>query len=327
MNNQNFINILLVALFVVILGTCYNHFFKEESGVEENFATAQQTETPQKTEVSEEPDLKAPEVESRGNIKYSSNILAQLKTQKEVSIAINPPTNYSGRTKESILNERKNYVAKVFNLPNYKPTDSIFDGIVSGKPWIGLKGAYCDGWQSVKGRTDGASEESVFMNNPMGLVMIEMPYYGYIIPNSCSTDAKLLPSKIKVKNDSVDVYYNISTFHNNYVKEEGRKYAIYYLKPINAKDFGFEWGYVANRQNVGFSSPNAISKQVYNFLDFIHLGGACNVEGGCNNGSPNQRELEFLPSSFPAYMQIYLWKEQPEHTTSNPDMIVNLYMN
>lgn len=331
MNNQNFVNILLVVLFVVILGTCYNHFFKEESGVEENFAMAQsevqqKNEEPQ-TQQKEDSDFKAPEVKSKGNISFANNILVQLKTQKEVSIPINPPTNYSGRSQESILNERKNYVSKVFNLPGYKPSENIFGGIVSGKPWIGLKGAYCDGWQSVKGRTDGASEESVFMNNPLGLVMIEMPYYSYIIPNSCSTTAKLLPTKITASKNAINIYYNLSAFHNNYVQEEGRKYTIYYLKPINAKDFGYEWGYVAKGNNIGFSSENSIMNSVYNFLDFIHLGGACQVEGGCNNGSPNQRELEFRPHSFPAYMQVYLWKEHPEHTTSNPDMIVNLYMN
>lgn len=333
MNNQNLINILLVALFVVILGSCYNHFLKDDKVADENLAVTQ-TEAPQTQELeqeqaqeSETPDLKAPEVKSKGNIEYSSSILTQLKTQKEVSVAVNPPTAYSGRTQESILNERKNYVSKVFNMPNYKPMESIFGGIASGKPWIGVKGAYCDGWQSTKGRTDGPSEESVFMNNPLGLVMIEMPYYTYSIPSSCSTTAKLLPTKITVSKEAINVYYNLSAYHNNYVRPEGRKYTIYYLKPINAKDFGYEWGYVANSKYVGFSDENSIMDNVYNFLDFIHLGGACQVEGGCNNGSPNQRALEFRPNAFPAYMQIYLWKEHPEHTTSNPDMIVNLYMN
>ena len=38
MNNQNLINILLVALFVVILGSCYNHFVKDDKVAEENLA-------------------------------------------------------------------------------------------------------------------------------------------------------------------------------------------------------------------------------------------------------------------------------------------------
>ena len=272
-------------------------------------------------------DLKQPEVKSLGNISYSNEIKNKLKEKNTVLIKINQHTSYSGRTKDSILDERKRYVSQTFNLPNYNPKESIFGGIVDNKPWIGIKGAYCDGWESVKGRTDGASEESIFMNNPLGLVMIEMPYYGYIQKNSCSTEAKLLPTKIIASKDSIDIYYNLSYFHSNFVQPEGRKYTIYYLKPINAKDFGFEWGFVANKKNIGFSSNNAISKSVYYFLDFIHCGGACKVEGGCNNGSPNQRELEFMPHNFPAYMQIYLWKTQPEHTYTNPDMIVNLYLN
>ena len=74
MNNQNLINILLVALFVVILGSCYNHFLKDDKVAEENLAVTQ-TEAPQTQELeqeqaqeSETPDLKAPEVKSKGNI-------------------------------------------------------------------------------------------------------------------------------------------------------------------------------------------------------------------------------------------------------------------
>ncbi len=331
MNNQKFVNLLLVVLFIVVLATCYNHFIADDKKTEDALmTTASQTETTQQQEDNtpqEEVDFKAPDVQSQGNIHFADSILAQLKTKKEVTIPINPPTSYSGRTKDSILSERKSYVAKVFNLPNYKPSENIFGGIADNKPWIGLKGAYCDGWQTTKGRTDGVSEESVFMNNPLGLVMIEMPYYTYSIKSSCPTEAKLLPTKITASKDSINVYYNLSTYHNNFVQEEGKKYAIYYLKPINAKDLGYEWGYVANKKNLGFSSQSSIEDNVYNFLDFIHLGGACQVEGGCNNGSPNQVELEFAPDGFPAYMQLYLWRQRPNHPNANPDMIVNLYMN
>ena len=72
MNNQNLINILLVALFVVILGSCYNHFLKDDKVADENLAVTQ-TEAPQTQELeqeqaqeSETPDLKAPEVNSKG---------------------------------------------------------------------------------------------------------------------------------------------------------------------------------------------------------------------------------------------------------------------
>lgn len=330
MRNENIITTIIIIAFVAILACVSNYFLKDDTKVEDNSITnnSMQTEVPNKNSEDEQTDFKAPETKSNGNIEYSAIILEKLKTQKEVSIPVNQPTAYSGRTQESILNERKNYVAKVFNMPNYHPSERIFQGIVDGKPWISLKGAYCNGWETKNGRTSGPSEESVFMNNPIGLVMVEMPYYGYVKPNSCSPITKFLPTKITVSKDAINLYYNISGFQDAVVNEQGKQYAIYYLKPINAKDFGYEWGYVAKRENLGFSHDTPINKRPYNFKDFIHCGGACEIEGGCNNGSPNQPQLGFgLDNKYPASMQIYLWKEKPEHWYSDADMIVNLYFN
>ena len=330
MRNENIITTIIIIAFVAILACVSNYFLKDDTKVEDNSITnnSMQTEVPNKNSEDEQTDFKAPETKSNGNIEYSASILEKLKTQKEVSIPVNQPTAYSGRTQESILNERKNYVAKVFNMPNYHPSERIFQGIVDGKPWISLKGAYCNGWKTKNGRTSGPSEESVFMNNPIGLVMVEMPYYGYVKPNSCSPITKFLPTKITVSQDAINLYYNISGFQDAVVNEQGKQYAIYYLKPINAKDFGYEWGYVAKRGNLGFSHDTPINKRPYNFKDFIHCGGACEIEGGCNNGSPNQPQLGFgLDNKYPASMQIYLWKEKPEHWYSDADMIVNLYFN
>ena len=330
MRNENIITTIIIIAFVAILACVSNYFFKDDTKVEDNSITnnSMQTEVPNKNSEDEQTDFKAPETKSNGNIEYSASILEKLKTQKEVSIPVNQPTAYSGRTQESILNERKNYVAKVFNMPNYHPSERIFQGIVDGKPWISLKGAYCNGWETKNGRTSGPSEESVFMNNPIGLVMVEMPYYGYVKPNSCSPITKFLPTKITVSKNAINLYYNISGFQDAVVNEQGKQYAIYYLKPINAKDFGYEWGYVAKRENLGFSHDTPINKRPYNFKDFIHCGGACEIEGGCNNGSPNQPQLRFgLDNKYPASMQIYLWKEKPEHWYSDSDMIVNLYFN
>lgn len=333
MNNENILTTVLIIGFVGVLAFTSNYFLgngniKEDNSITNNSQQTRIQSNTEDTKSEENVDLKAPKTEIKGNIEYSASILAKLKTQKEVLIPVNQPTAYSGRTQESILNERKKYVSQVFNLPNYNPSENIFGSIVDGKPWISLQGAYCNGLETKKGRTSGPSEESVFMNNPLALVMVEMPYYGYVQPNSCSPITKFLPTKITVTKNSINIYYNISEFQNVVVNEQGKKYAIYYLKPINAKDFGYEWGYVAKRKNLGFSHNNAINQSPYNFKDFIHCGGACDIEGGCNNGSPNQPQLGFgLDNKYPAYMQIYLWKEKPDHWYSDADMIVNLYFN
>lgn len=328
MKNNNLLICIIIIVFVAILTSISNYFLSDDEQIEESLINNNSEQTQTNANEKENPDFKAPEVKIKGNIKYSSNILEKLKTQKEVSIPINQPTAYSGRTQSDILAERKKYVSQVFNTSNYEPSKRIFGGIIDGKPWISLQGAYCNGWETKKGRIEGASEESVFMNNPLALIMVEMPYYGYVKPNSCTPVTKFLPTKLTVTKNSINIYYNISAFQDTVVSDRGKQYAIYYLKPINAKDLGYEWGYVVDNKNLGFSHNNPINKQPYNFKDFIHCGGACDIEGGCNNGSPNQPQLEFgLDNKYPAYMQIYLWKEEPEHWYSDADMVVNLYFN
>ena len=48
MNNQKFVNLLLVVLFIVVLATCYNHFIADDKKTEDALmTTASQTETTQ----------------------------------------------------------------------------------------------------------------------------------------------------------------------------------------------------------------------------------------------------------------------------------------
>lgn len=110
------------------------------------------------------------------------------------------------------------------------------------------------------------------------------------------------------KKELLVVYNNFST---------GNSDNTHLLKGMNAWDLGYKYAYVdkSNSLNpVRFKSKNNISNEVYEFKNFIHVDGACKVEGGCNNGSPSQPEIEFyFPKNNDGTMiTIKLWKEKPK---------------
>ena len=69
------------------------------------------------------------------------------------------------------------------------------------------------------------------------------------------------------------------------------------------------------------TEPVNISKEIYRFKDFVHVGASCGVQGGCNNISPHQTELDYRLLHLPAEMTIKLWKEKP----MNPYMKADIY--
>ena len=75
-----------------------------------------------------------------------------------------------------------------------------------------------------------------------------------------------------------------------------------------------------------FEAPKSnISKDVYELYNFIHLGYACKVNGGCNNGSPRQEFTEFKnnnPGSESGKMiYLKLWKTRPATPAQTPDIV------
>ena len=59
-------------------------------------------------------------------------------------------------------------------------------------------------------------------------------------------------------------------------------------------------------------------------FDFIHLGNACQIEGGCNNVSPYQPALAFSIKNTPADMTISLWKNKPLFKNQPADMYLKM---
>lgn len=83
------------------------------------------------------------------------------------------------------------------------------------------------------------------------------------------------------------------------------------LTGLNARDLGYKYGYISDLKNIVMSESVNMSNTVYEFRDFIHVGYSCKVEGGCNNISPHQTELDYEFNSLPAEMTIKLWKTKP----------------
>ena len=86
--------------------------------------------------------------------------------------------------------------------------------------------------------------------------------------------------------------------------------------------------YASNSHNLIFL-PSSLDSTLFNekpkkFLDFIHLGNACKVDGGCNNASPYQPEMAFYFRKFPADMTLSLWKNKPIYKNQPADIYLKM---
>lgn len=301
MNEEKIKNLICIIAVVIGIGVIAKNYFIST-----------------KTEIS-----KVFERPSQNVSEYAMNVNMNLAETGVTNIEVNFPTRFSYKTKQEILEQRKKYVQKVYNMPKYKPNEEVFGQIEDNKPWIGLDAASCY-WNFNMDRDKGPSEESVFLNNPMALIGVEMPYYGYLYSNNCTTDNYFMPKSITLdeKNNQITVIYDVTKLLNRLSPDIQKKY-IFVLNALNARDLGYQWGHVTNYSNLKFKE-NVITTTSYYFLNYIHVGMSCGINGGCNNGSPFQQELNFKINSLPASIDMVLWKKQPETTTVKSDIKIKL---
>lgn len=254
---------------------------------------------------------------------YAMNVNMTLAEKGVADIEVNLPTKLSYKSKKDILEQRKRYINKVFNLPKYKPNEEVFGQIEDNKPWISIDAASCF-WKFNMDRDKGPSEETVFLNNPMALIGVEMPYYGYLYSNNCTYDNYFMPKSITLdeKNKLITVTYDVTKLFNRLSYDVKKKY-IFVLNALNARDLGYQWGHATKVSNVKFKEK-VITTSAYYFLNYIHVGMSCGINGGCNNGSPFQQELNFKITSLPASIDMDLWKKQPETISQKSDIKIKL---
>lgn len=255
-----------------------------------------------------------------------------IEPSSPVDLKINPPTEINGFSREEIYNLRKYaVVGSVFAFSGYDPSKSpVLEQIESGKPWIGLssEGAY----DNKKFITKGVSEETRFLNNPNILIGIALTTVRHCFGNEGNIADYTLPQRLiySKQGNKVTVIYNFTNYYNKLLncKEAGIENQIFRLTGVNARDLGYPFAYAYNVKNIIFTQQNNIGNEITEFQDFIHVGGSCEVPGGCNNGSPRQYNLEFrlqaLPADIETYMVIKLWKERPSTTAAPADTILTM---
>ncbi len=234
-------------------------------------------------------------------------------------LRINPTENYNYKTKEEIYEIRKQYVkTSLFATADYSPSSAVFGQIEDKKPWYGLKYQNCI--HSVLGTqaaTYGNSEESRFVNNPDNLVGIlnggYIPKGDYRNKPFC-TDSKLwlIPKKSEynAETNTIETTYFYPLDHSGFT-----------MTGINARDFGYNFAHADKYSNIEFTNSKNISNSISRFADFIHTGGSCKIEGGCNNDSPHQPELDFsFGGKHTARIHLKLWREQPQSPLDEADI-------
>ncbi len=264
------------------------------------------------------------------SIKNSDNIFSKIRgknyqsnnvktSENVINLPINDPMCFNGMTKKEVYEIRKAFVKKsIFNRNGYEPNGEVFGSIVDGKEWWGLEPLVC----SKKGEstTYGVSAVSRFINNPDLLVQTYFPFslpysdrwseyctgrFSRNIPIELTYDAskKMITAKYEM---SPFIYKN----KVNYFNQKDIHYPLI-LSGLNARDFGYDYMYISDLQNITMLNEKNASKNVHKFADFIHVGSSCKASGGCNNMSPRQTELEFNVNSLPAEMMVKLWKRKP----------------
>ena len=234
-------------------------------------------------------------------------------------VEINPLISLSGKTRKEIFEIRKLFVQEsIFHIPGYTPSAEVYGQIEDRKPWIA--NIICNR-QGEPVPTQGPSEESRFINNPIILVGFESGWL-QLKPNSfhlmqkpycTSPAANYMPKRIHYDADEKEItitYAKPQFFEPSWS-------GFFFFNGKNARDLGYDYAYLdlsRSRTQAKFAQPDNITNRVHKFQDFFHTGGRCRVPGGCNNGSPNQPELNFNENFQARQKQVFyfkLWRKRP----------------
>ena len=252
-------------------------------------------------------------------------------------LKINQPSEYNYMSKAQIYKLRERYVKdSLFKTENYKPSEEVFGQIVDGKPWWGLipcgelnyTGDYHE-------RIEGDSKVSVQMNNPNALVGLNMPFLPWALDNNqefCTNEySKFIPISLQhnPKNNLIIAKYEITEPFLKYkvnINSKSERTPIQ-LSGLNALDFGYKYVWAFDSKNIKMFNENNVLDDVKMFRDYVHLGGSCKYEGGCNNISPMQNDLMITITDIPAEIDLKLWKKEPINKYSKADIYYKIIFN
>lgn len=260
---------------------------------------------------------------------HINNLFIDTKDSSSYRVPINEPIELDFLSKQQVFDIRKKYAAACQPVipKNYAPSDTVFGQITDGKPWWGLVGEnyYDSGQHSI----DGLSEETRSINNPL-LLFVLNTQFGVSLVNLDGPNLYPKPISLTYKpsQKTISVVYDISSYNaaaDNYLKTAAHQNFVneneYALQGVNARDFGYDFAYAYSANNILFDdSSNNLSTSIQQLQDFLHTGGSCGYEGGCNNGSPNQTYLHFKTTALPAQLGIRLWKKTPQDKNAPADI-------
>lgn len=256
----------------------------------------------------------------------------ELVNPNAIKIPFKQPSALSFTTKKDIYEIRKKAVANsIFATPDYQPSEEVFGKIVDYRPWVSMK--MCQYETTGKSDIEGPSEEGRFIENPALLVAPEYGFYGY----SCEEIAK------RGQREEVPLYMlydkeknELSIVYKHLVFCNPKNHPAWFtLNGLNARDLGYKYVFVDKAKSTfkfNFVEDYNASQFPYEFLNYIHLGRSCKHESGCNNGSPNQPQVNFRypctgkNGKFQKNKMIYLklWKNYPKSVGDKADIIVKI---
>lgn len=259
-------------------------------------------------------------------VENTNTLIINPKDNKTYSIKINPPSEYDFLTKDEVYAIRKKYVAPCSSIINsdYKPSEIVYGQITDKKPWWGFLGLNCKG--PGQHGIDGLSEESRFLNNPLLLLGIDST--GVIVSpgiNCSQFFPELIQLLYQPSQKKITALYNISKYYRTISNTSiAHQFDLLDIKGENARDFGYNYAYAYEKNNITFGNPINLTTEVQQIRNFIHTGGSCGYPGGCNNGSPRQPEFEFDIVKLPAKIKLKLWKQKPVNKNAPADFYFDL---
>ena len=254
-----------------------------------------------------------------------------------VSFVLNEPEEFDNKFVTEILTTRvgtmRYYQEKgMINLDDdYKVSEKIFGQIKNKRPWWGWKGFACKG-PGVNSPA-GLSKASNFINNPMLLVGIDTRRPWYVNNWDCpDLYPKVISLELIPDQKKFVVNYELSDFHEKIFskvswKERNPEHFIYFyqLNALNARDFGYEYGYVSDYKNIKFASSNNISDNICNFKNSLQVNGHCGATGmECNDIVSSPEEMVFAVEKYPAEITLHLFKELPKTTDAQADVVYEI---
>ena len=235
-----------------------------------------------------------------------------------IELDIHSPISLNFKSRDEVLRLRTEKIMRNRQLLTspYVPTPAVFGQIADGAPWWGNEGIFYHG--PGPHSIEGHSLQSRYLLNPFLLVAPE--FHDDWQFQGTATEASPLPPYCAPQDlrwRTQDAYAEVTYAASCIAMRQMKKFD---LVAFNASDFGLKYIFVSYAESKNVTKQNAPTN-AYRNPQLIHKGGSCGYPGGCNNMSPTTPAIDGIQLlGLPAFIMVYLWKEQPNSVSQAPDM-------